>query len=381
MKQKKDEENMEVTKTASAEPIVDGKEEYTITIKNTGTATASGWKFSDKLPVGMELDGTVAKVTIEGGSFDGEVTYDSVTRLLVGTLADIQPGGCVTIKVPVKLKSNSTEESFKNVAQVIKGEYVVKGEVTVHKNSRNFDITKTADRTLADSEDLVKYTITVKNTGISSSVLTENEPLAFWDIPNGITIEENKQSDKFVENKPNDVTIERVYEKDGNGKITKVIFKAVGTFKTGESASVNVWATMPKVETGSVKVKNTAEIDENHKSDSEIVVEPSQGDSTETKVVYDKDGNPLPNPGVVSVGDVLTYKITVKNTGKSNITEVYGKDTLVNRDGNAGGTHQTVLNNGKVIIKVEKATGVKELKVGDELIVEGRWDVVKDFSF
>ena len=381
VKQKKDEEKMEVTKTASAEPIIDGKEEYTITIKNTGTATASGWKFSDELPAGMELDGTVAKVTIEGGSFDGEVTYDSVTRSLVGTLADIQPGGSVTIKVPVKLKSDSTEETFRNIAQVIKGEHVVKGEVTVHKNSRNFDITKTADRTLADSEDLVKYTITVKNTGISSSVLTENEPLAFWDIPNGITVEENKQSDKFVENKPNDVTIERVYEKDGNGKITKVIFKAVGTFKTGESASVNVWATMPKVETGSVKVKNTAEIDENHKSDSEVVVEPSQGDSTETKVVYDKDGNPLPNPGVVSVGDVLTYKITITNTGESNITEVYGKDTLVNRDGNAGGTHQTVLNNGKVIIKVEKATGVKELKVGDELIVEGRWDVVKDFSF
>ena len=381
VKQKKDEENMEVTKTASAEPIVDGKEEYTITIKNTGTATASGWKFSDKLPVGMELDGTVAKVTIEGGSFDGEVTYDSVTRLLVGTLADIQPGGCVTIKVPVKLKSNSTEESFKNVAQVIKGEYVVKGEVTVHKNSRNFDITKTADRTLADSEDLVKYTITVKNTGISSSVLTENEPLAFWDIPNGITIEENKQSDKFVENKPNDVTIERVYEKDGNGKITKVIFKAVGTFKTGESASVNVWATMPKVETGSVKVKNTAEIDENHKSDSEIVVEPSQGDSTETKVVYDKDGNPLPNPGVVSVGDVLTYKITVKNTGKSNITEVYGKDTLVNKDNSNNATHQVddANNNYQLILTVEEAEEVTGINKGDKLVIN-KWDV-KDFSF
>ena len=67
VKQKKDEEKMEVTKTASAEPIVDGKEEYTITIKNTGTAAASGWKFSDVLPAGMELDGTVAKVTIEGG--------------------------------------------------------------------------------------------------------------------------------------------------------------------------------------------------------------------------------------------------------------------------------------------------------------------------
>ena len=63
---------------------------------------------------------------------------------------------------------------------------------------------------------------------------------------------------------------------------------------------------MPKVETGFVKVKNTAEIDENHKSDSEVVVEPSQGDITETKVVYDKDGNPLPNPGIVSRGDVLT---------------------------------------------------------------------------
>ena len=378
VKQKKDEEKMEVTKTASAEPIVDGKEEYTITIKNTGTAAASGWKFSDVLPAGMELD---AKVTIEGGSFTSEVTYDLVTGEIAGTLADIQPGGSVTIKVPVKLKNDSTEETFRNVAQVIKGEHVVEGEVTVHKNSRNFDITKTADRTLADSEDLVKYTITVKNTGISSSVLTEDEPLAFWDVPDGITIEEDKQSDNFVENKPEGVTIERVYEKDENGKITKVIFKAVGTFKAGESASVNVWATMPKVETGSIKVKNTAEIDENHKSDSEVVVEPSQGDSTETKVVYDKDGNPLPNPGVVSAGDVLTYKITVKNTGKSNITEVYGKDTLVNRDGSDGGTHQTVLNDGKVIIKVEKAAGVKELNVGDELIVEGRWDVVKDFSF
>ena len=381
VKQKKDEEKMEVTKTASAEPIVDGKEEYTITIKNTGTAAASGWKFSDVLPAGMELDGTLAKVTIEGGSFTSKVTYDSVTSEIAGTLADIQPGGSVTIKVPVKLKSDSPEETFRNVAQVIKGEHVVEGEVTVHKNSRKFDITKTADRTLADSEDLVKYTITVKNTGIRSSVLTEDEPLAFWDVPDGITIEEDKQSDNFVENKPEGVTIERVYEKDENGKITKVIFKAVGTFKAGESASVNVWATMPKVETGSIKVKNTAEIDENHKSDSEVVVEPSQGDSTETKVIYDKDGNPLPNPGVVSAGDVLTYKITVKNTGKSNITEVYGKDTLVNRDGSDGGTHQTVLNDGKVIIKVEKATGVKELNVGDELIVKDRWDVVKDFSF
>ena len=78
VKQKKDEEKMEVTKTASAEPIVDGKEEYTITIKNTGTAAASGWKFSDVLPAGMELDGTFAKVTIEGGSFTSKVTYDSV---------------------------------------------------------------------------------------------------------------------------------------------------------------------------------------------------------------------------------------------------------------------------------------------------------------
>ena len=381
VKQKKDEEKMEVTKTASAEPIVDGKEEYTITIKNTGTAAASGWKFSDVLPAGMELDGTVAKVTIEGGSFTSEVTYDSVTGEIAGTLADIQPGGSVTIKVPVKLKSNSTEESFKNVAQVIKGEHVVKGEVTVHKNSRNFDITKTADRTLADSEDLVKYTITVKNTGISSSVLTENEPLAFWDIPNGITIEENRQSDKFVENKPNDVTIERVYEKDENGKITKVIFKAVGTFNAGESASVNVWATMPKVETGFVKVKNTAEIDENHKSDSEVVVEPSQGDITETKVVYDKDGNPLPNPGIVSRGDVLTYKITITNTGESNITEVYGKDTLVNKDNSSDTTHQVddANNNYQLILTVEEAEGVKGINKGDELVIN-KWDV-KDFSF
>ena len=373
VKQKKDEEKMEVTKTASAEPIVDGKEEYTITIKNTGTAAASGWKFSDVLPAGMELDGTVAKVTIEGGSFTSEVTYDSVTGEIAGTLADIQPGGSVTIKVPVKLKSNSTEESFKNVAQVIKGEHVVKGEVTVHKNSRNFDITKTADRTLADSEDLVKYTITVKNTGISSSVLTENEPLAFWDIPNGITIEENKQSDKVVENKPNDVTIERVYEKDENGKITKVIFKAVGTFNAGESASVNVWATMPKVETGFVKVKNKAE--------SEVVVEPSQGDITETKVVYDKDGNPLPNPGIVSRGDVLTYKITITNTGESNITEVYGKDTLVNKDNSSDTTHQVddANNNYQLILTVEEAEGVKGINKGDELVIN-KWDV-KDFSF
>ena len=44
------------------------EEKYTITIKNTGTAAASGWKFSDVLPAGMELDSTVAKVTIEGGS-------------------------------------------------------------------------------------------------------------------------------------------------------------------------------------------------------------------------------------------------------------------------------------------------------------------------
>ena len=78
--QKKDEEKMEVTKTASAEPIVDGKEVYTVTIKNAGTATASGWKFSDVLPAGMELDDTFGEesystkvVTIEGGTFVNDI--------------------------------------------------------------------------------------------------------------------------------------------------------------------------------------------------------------------------------------------------------------------------------------------------------------------
>ena len=380
--QKKDEEKMEVTKTASAEPIVDGKEVYTVTIKNSGSATASGWKFSDVLPEGMELDGT-----IDGSAFvDGEVTYDAATGKIEGKLSDIEAGETVTITIPVKLKENTTETVFRNVAQVIKGEHTVEGEVTVHKNSRDFDVTKTADRTLADSEDLVKYTLTVRNNGSYSSVLTEKEPLLFWDVPEGVTIEEEKQSDEFIQSKPEGVTITREFEKDDQGKVTKVVFKASGKFNAGETASVNVWATMPKVTSGVVTVTNTAGTGENPPSSkTETVVEPKQGDSEETKVVYGADGKPLPDPGVVSEGDILTYKITITNTGKSDITEVYGQDTLVNKDGkDENATHLSVDDQGNssnnLVLKVEEAQGVTGLTTADTISIENKYEV-KNFSF
>ena len=379
--QKKDEEKMEVTKTASAEPIVDGKEVYTVTIKNSGSATASGWKFSDVLPEGMELDGT-----IDGSAFvNGNVTYDAATGKIEGELSDIEAGKTVTLTIPVKLKENTTEIVFRNVAQVIKGEHTVEGEVTVHKNSRDFAVIKTADRTLADSEDLVKYTLTVRNNGSYSSVLTEEEPLLFWDVPEGVTIEEEKQSDEFIQSKPNGVIITREFEKDDQGKVTRVVFKASGKFNAGETASVNVWATMPKVTSGAVSVKNTAGTGENPPtSETETVVEPKQGDSEETKVVYGADGKPLPDPGVVSEGDILTYKITITNTGESNITEVYGQDTLVNKDGSGSTTHYAIdengNNSGTLILTVEKADGVTGIKVGDCVTINNKWGI-KDFSF
>ena len=123
----------------------------------------------------MELDDTFGKesystkvVTIEGGTFVNDtVNYDPKTGKIEGNLSDIPAGTTVTVKIPVRLKSDTKEDTFRNVAQVIKGDRTVKGEVTVHKNSRNFGITKTADRTLAESGNLVKYTITVKNNGSS----------------------------------------------------------------------------------------------------------------------------------------------------------------------------------------------------------------------
>ena len=83
--------------------------------------------------------------------------------------------------------------------------------------------------------------------------------MLFWDVPEGVTIEEEKQSDEFIQSKPNGVTITREFEKDDQGKVTRVVFKASGKFNAGETASVNVWATMPKGRPlAVVRVKNTA---------------------------------------------------------------------------------------------------------------------------
>jgi uncharacterized repeat protein (TIGR01451 family) len=168
-----------ITKTASVKEASPGDIfTYTVTVKNGIDATAA-WKnviLSDLLPAGVKL--VSGSVTLNGKT----VSYGIAGQAIEVTVGDLKPGGEAVITFDVRTLDSAAGTTFTNVAAV-KGDNGEKtatdNGVTVPKpetleetpgnppNPEKPDDTvtgsKTVDKTIVNTGEKVKYTITAVN--------------------------------------------------------------------------------------------------------------------------------------------------------------------------------------------------------------------------
>ena len=273
---------LSITKKANVTSVIVGDlVEYTITVKNNGLSDATGVKVWDILP---------ASVTYKSGAD----AYDVNTRNATWTIDSIASGksAVVTLVVNVTSAGNVTNTAFANCNE---------NKTVVNKTSENVtvgpNVKLTMDKVANVSSvvvgDLVEYTITVRNDGLSDAT-----GVKVWDIlPSGV---------KYVEGGSYDVD-------------SRNVTWTIDSIASGKSAVVTLVVNV----TSAGNVTNTAFA--NCNENKTVVNKTSENVTANPNVKFTVSKSV--NVTSVVVGDKLKYTIVVKNVGLSaaslvNVTDV-----------------------------------------------------------
>ncbi|MFJ8912477.1 hypothetical protein [Amycolatopsis sp. NPDC102389] len=267
---------------------------YTVTVTNTGQTTISGATFTDDLT--QVLDD--ADYQNDGAATIGGVTYAAPKLTWTG---DLGVGEISTVTYTVKVKNPNTGDNvLKNaVSSETPGGNCPPGSTDPDCGTTTpvsgLEIKKTVDKQSANPGDVVKYTVTVRNTGktkLSGATFTDDLTKVLDDAD---------------------------YRNDGAATIGAVVYAEpvltwTGDLGIGETATV----------TYSVKVKNPGDGD---KKLSNVVTSETPGGNCPPGSADPDCGTTTPVSGLlikktadkksVDPGDTVKYTITVTNTGQT----------------------------------------------------------------
>ena len=273
---------LDLTKVANVTSAVVGDLiKYTIVVTNNGLSDATGVNVWDVLPVGVKY--------VEGGNFDAgsrNVTW-SIAKIEAGKSAEVY------VIVNVTAAGNLTNVVFANSKDNDTVVNKTSDNVTVDPNV-DLDLTKVANVTSAVFGDLIKYTITVKNNGLSDAV-----GVSVWDVL--------PVSVKYVEGGNFDA---------GSRNVTWSIAK----IEAGKSVEVYVIVNV----TAAGNLSNTVFA---NSSDNDTVVNKTS-DDIPVKPDVKLDISKVANVTSAVFGDLIVFTITVTNNGLSDATDVVVSDVL-----------------------------------------------------
>ena len=266
---------------------VDDEIEYSIIVSNTGSASATDIKVEDTVPTGTELKSK------------GEASKSLFSNKLNWTIGEIKPGDSKTVRFSVTTKDMSTDNktlwTVKNVAKVNeKDTNEVTNKVAVPKLS----IDKKVNSKIAREGDELVYTLTVKNTGSIDSSRVKVEDT----LPEGV---------EYIEGG----------NYDSNSR--KVIWN-LDTIAEGETKTLTVKVRVNKLEDGTLEKEliNKATLTERTEISSNKVNTTVKKPKLEIKKERRYTDTKL------TVGNEITYRITVKNKGTIDEPVVSVKDVL-----------------------------------------------------
>ncbi|WP_079716922.1 DUF7507 domain-containing protein [Parapedobacter luteus] len=278
---------------------------YTIAVTNTGDVDLTGVTIVDEIPLGTTyIDGSA---TATGGSFAGDE---------VAWTINVPAGGTVNVRFSVTVVEDVTGlDDITNTALVadpVAGTQQPFVTISVGAE-RTFTAAKSvADASgdgLAQAEEELTYSITVENTGDVDLLGVTIRDV----IPTGTAyVAGSADADGGVFD-------------DANGRIDWLLDIPFGT-----SVTVNFGVTVAADLTGIDVIANTAVVSDpadpsgtpREATAPELPVDAARG-FTATKSVADASGD-----GLAQAGEVLTYTVTVTNTGNVALTGVTITDIL-----------------------------------------------------
>ena len=309
------------------EALVGDTVTYNLTVKSTGTETATGVVITDEIPAGLEL---VADSVTDNGTVDG-----NVITWTIGTLAVNEE---VTVSFQVTVPKVDKDTSWTNIATAVCGndptpdqpeesnevtvetEYVAP-ELTISKTQKVNEGTVTADKLTVVEGDVVTYYLTVTNTTLTSDA---KEVVITDVIPEGLTLVADSISNDGE-------------EKDGT------ITWNIGELAGGEDVTVSFQVTVPDVAVDT-EWENMATVTQTVPTeDPTDDPDATEEDTEESNEVEIEEGVPAleiikeqkVNEGEFTkevlealVGDTVTYNLTVKNTGTESAADVVITDEI-----------------------------------------------------
>ncbi|MBW4679707.1 MAG: DUF11 domain-containing protein [Microcoleus vaginatus WJT46-NPBG5] len=282
--------DLAVTKTVdNPNPTVGQNINYTVTLTNTGPSTATNVAITDQIPAGL----TFISATATQG------TYDNTTGLwTVGNLAN---GAAVTLTISATV---NTTNPITNTATISASDQPDPdpadntGTVTVPQQQADLSVTKTVDNPNPTVGQNINYTVTLTNTGPSTATnvtITDQ-------IPAGLTFISATATQGTYDNTTGLWTVGNL----ANGAAVTLTI----------SATVNT--TNPITNTATISASDQPDPDPTDNT-SAVTVPQQQADLSLGKTV--DNANP-------SVGQNLTYTVTLSNTGPAAATGVQVSEQL-----------------------------------------------------
>ena len=278
--------NLTVVKVAdvTGNVLVGDLVNFTITVTNHGPSNATNVEVAD------ELDNAFGFVNATGG-------YAINGQKVSWIIPLIENGTSTSVWVQVRVLTNGT---FENVAVVNSTENKTTSEngtgITADPQV-SLEVVKTADNATAYVGDMVNFTITVTNTGLSNATGVSVTDL----LPSGM---------EYVDS-GSDVGIRGVEDTLANG--SKVVVWSIPLI--GNSTNVTLWLQVRLTANGTFTNVALADSNENRTN-------ATNGTDVTVRPVVNLSINKTVDKTNVTIGDTITYTITVKNNGPSNATNV-----------------------------------------------------------
>ncbi|BAY92336.1 MULTISPECIES: DUF11 domain-containing protein [unclassified Tolypothrix] len=286
---------------------------FTLTLKNSGPANATGVKIQDLLPSGFSFINAKASVG----------NYDSTTG--IWDVGSIKSGRNVTLTLKATVLNAADAAAYTNVAEIIAADQKDPDSVVNNGNPKEDDyssatvcVVKQADlslsQTISDKSlfvgDEVTFTLTLKNSGPANATGVKIQDL----LPSGFSFINAKAS-------------------VGNYDSTTGIWD-VGSIKSGRNVTLTLKATVLNA-ADAAAYTNVAEIIASAQPDPDSVVNngnPKEDDYSSATVCVIKQADLSLNQTISNesllVGDEVSFTLTLNNSGPANATGVKIQDLL-----------------------------------------------------
>ncbi len=326
---------------------------YFLSVVNTGEETLNKLNVSDAIPAGT----TFVENSQAADDVSSATTTPSFENGKVNWVIDgLKAGETITLSFKVTVNPLSTQgsNSIRNVAFAnLPGEPPVPSEETNHKQKLSYEIEKVSNPisgSMVNGKDDITYTIKVKNTGdqVLKDLMVKDTVPTFTKYVQG-TQQSSHTATMSVEGDD--------------------LFWTIGEIGVGETAEASFTVKAdPMVEKGTRDITNIGYV----KLPADKEYTPTNQTIHRQSASYEAHKSSDPKSGtVVNNGDVITYSISVKNTGSDTLFDMLVTDAV---PANTKLVASSITSSNPDVVTSTESNGVinwtiKELKSGEEIVV------------